>query len=346
MGKLGILGKTLILILAPALVIIGVMTGASFHFATQALKDQSKETMVQASARYANDLTGKIAEVQQVAITTAKIIESEGSTVDKTRGLLQATKASHPNIANIFLGMEVNGELIDALGSPVNLVDSRQRPWFKAVKGDQAAYSEIYISKSVGAEVFTVSYPVKVNGERLGVIGAEIRKSQLSETASQIKYGDNGYAFLIDRSGKFIYHPSFTSADDIFSSQNGAFKEQGKLFLNGVPHFIEAVSDGVDKFYASTPISDSGDVLVLVIPVAEFLGGVNRMAYIISWIGAAGIILLALVVFLVSRRMTRLLQQMLLYAEEIASGDLTGRQKIISSQDELGKLQSALENGR
>ena len=54
MNKYGLLGKILIVVLIPVLVIIALMTGVSYYFASQSLKDQSKETMIQRSGGYAN----------------------------------------------------------------------------------------------------------------------------------------------------------------------------------------------------------------------------------------------------------------------------------------------------
>ena len=63
MNKYGLLGKILILVLIPVLVIIALMTGVSYYFASQSLKDQSKETMIQRSGGYANSVDGKIEHV-------------------------------------------------------------------------------------------------------------------------------------------------------------------------------------------------------------------------------------------------------------------------------------------
>ena len=340
MNKYGLLGKILILVLIPVLVIIALMTGVSYYFASQSLKDQSKETMIQRSGGYANSLDGKTREVQQIVLTTAKIIEERNLSVEDTRVLLETVKKSHPNIANIFFGM-ANGGFVDSVGSPINYLDSRQRPWFKNAVIGKIAFTEIYTSKTVGEKVFSMSYPVQVNGQIIGVLGAEIKTAQLSDSTMGMTFGKGGYSFLIDKTGGFIYHPNFTTEENILSVQNGALSELGKNALQGEPTFVEESFNGIKKFYATTPL-ENGDVLILTISVDEFMGAVYHMLYVIFSVGTIGLLILGGIIFYISKKMVKVLQEQVDYAEEISNGNLSRKCATAVPKDELGKLNNAI----
>lgn len=138
--------------------------------------------------------------------------------------------------------------LVDSLGSPINYFDSRQRPWFKNAVIGKIAFTEIYTSKTVGEKVFSMSYPVQVNGQIIGVLGAEIKTAHLSDSTMGMTFGKGGYSFLIDKTGGFIYHPNFTTEENILSVQNGALSELGKNALQGEPTFVEESFNGIKKF--------------------------------------------------------------------------------------------------
>ena len=340
MNKYGLLGKILIVVLIPVLVIIALMTGVSYYFASQSLKDQSKETMIQRSGGYANSLDGKTREVQQIVLTTAKIIEERNLSVEDTRVLLETVKKSHPNIASIFFGM-ANGGFVDSIGSPINYLDSRQRPWFKNAVTGKIAFTEIYTSKTVGEKVFSMSYPVQVNGQIIGVLGAEIKTAQLSDSTMGMTFGKGGYSFLIDKTGGFIYHPNFTTEENILSVQNGALSELGKNALQGEPTFVEASFNGIKKFYATTPL-ENGEVLILTISVDEFMGAVYHMLYVIFSVGTIGLLILGGIIFYISKKMVKVLQEQVDYAEEISNGNLSRKCATAVPKDELGKLNNAI----
>ena len=340
MNKYGLLGKILIVVLIPVLVIIALMTGVSYYFASQSLKDQSKETMIQRSGGYANSLDGKTREVQQIVLTTAKIIEERNLSVEDTRVLLETVKKSHPNIASIFFGM-ANGGFVDSIGSPINYLDSRQRPWFKNAVTGKIAFTEIYTSKTVGEKVFSMSYPVQVNGQIIGVLAAEIKTAQLSDSTMGMTFGKGGYSFLIDKTGGFIYHPNFTTEENILSVQNGALSELGKNALQGEPTFVEASFNGIKKFYATTPL-ENGEVLILTISVDEFMGAVYHMLYVIFSVGTIGLLILGGIIFYISKKMVKVLQEQVDYAEEISNGNLSRKCATAVPKDELGKLNNAI----
>ena len=186
-----------------------------------------------------------------------------------------------------------------------------------------------------------MSYPVQVNGQIIGVLGAEIKTAQLSDSTMGMTFGKGGYSFLIDKTGGFIYHPNFTTEENILSVQNGALSELGKNALQGEPTFVEESFNGIKNFYATTPL-ENGDVLILTISVDEFMGAVYHMLYVIFSVGTIGLLILGGIIFYISKKMVKVLQEQVDYAEEISNGNLSRKCATAVPKDELGKLNNAI----
>ncbi len=89
--------------------------------------------------------------------------------------------------------------------------DPRVRPWFKkALKFNRLVWTEPYIFFTSQQPGITISSPVYENDATKsisGVIGVDIKISQISTFLSRLKIGENGSAFIIDTRGQVLAHP-------------------------------------------------------------------------------------------------------------------------------------------
>ena len=115
--------------------------------------------------------------------------------------------------------------------APDDSYDPRERPWYvRAVSKNAEIWTQPYIfftSKRPGVTVATAVW--KPGNANVGVVGADIELSALSEFLKTQRVGVSGAAFIVDRNGKVIAHPletrlsSFEKGEELRLKQLGEF---------------------------------------------------------------------------------------------------------------------------
>ena len=165
---------------------------------------------------------------------------------------------------------------------PNDAYDPRQRPWFKrAVAAEGEIWTDPYIFYTSRQPGLTVAAGVRdESGNIIGVVGADIALSALSEFLKTQRIGTSGAAFIIDPSSNVLAHPhdkSLTHVDpdnklrltridelDTVTARAGAQLTRhapdlhslrdtvyDKFDVNGVPYlsmFVPLFSDGLNHW--------------------------------------------------------------------------------------------------
>ena len=348
MSGWGLTSKMLITILVPACLVFTSITIMTYWLTRGAMDEQMVYQIQQQSLQSAEALQNWLKESDSSVNTAANIISSKERSEDELRNILLTVKKSSPVLVNMFVGYD-NGKTVDALNSfSVAATDARTLSWYKSVTGETAVCSEVYENKSLGKKVVTVAYPLLADGKRVGVIAAEMNLDKLIDVASKIKVGQTGYAFVLDRSGHYIYHPDLHATEDIFTVENGANAQYGKKYLSGSPQVLRYVFAGVPKIFSSAPLGNSGMAIVLGTSVQEFEGGINRLTGLIIVLSILGLVILSAIVFFVVRRTTKTLGRLSARVGHLAAGDFTvgGQEKLSLSNDEMGNLYQSFKTMR
>ncbi len=168
----------------------------------------------------------------------------------------------------------------------------------------------------------------------LNKIPASITKAKLdAETAiAQIEVGESGYIFAIDANGTMTMHPDdtqlatdITDSDELYQRTKRGDKHLNLVF-NGEKHLA---------VYGFFPPWDW--TLIVIAPEHETFKFINRMKpYLLSF-GLVGTFLVALILMIISRKITEPLRSLTSGVENVRGGDLTTRIPI-QSDDEIGIL--------
>ena len=123
-------------------------------------------------------------------------------------GYFQKLKDTHKNINFIFLATE-QGEYMECPRfMPDEPYDPRERSWYKeAIKQEEVYISEPYITNITHEMVISFSKSIWDKGKRIGVIGITVSLDELSDSISQIHFGDTGYIMLLSPQKRFIVCP-------------------------------------------------------------------------------------------------------------------------------------------
>lgn len=110
-------------------------------------------------------------------------------------------------IEDIIITDKTGKALFDTQSKETDL-DLSDRDYIKeTLSNKKESVSEVLLSKSTNNPCIAISYPLIENHELVGTIIADIKFSSISDYTSQVKYGEKGYAYIVDDKGTLVYHP-------------------------------------------------------------------------------------------------------------------------------------------
>ena len=182
------------------------------------------------------------------------------------------------------------------------LMTTRTVPLFrKAVGGDPA---------SAGEKVFW------------GVATIDIALDSLIARLDQIHPSRSGYAFLISRSGRFLYHPDRSK---VFNSHIKELSPDLAEKIHAQPEGFLRMKDphlGLDSWIAYASVQHGGFTLALVYPSQDVFSPARRSALELAAVALLGIVGLFGSLTFISHSVTRPIRKLADASAKIAAGDL------------------------
>lgn len=220
-------------------------------------------------------------------------------------------------------------------------------------------WSEPYYDTAGGKIVmttFSVPFYRWSHGQKIfsGVVTADLSLKWLNEIISKIKIYESGYAFLISQTGVFVSHPNknLVMNESIFSIAEATgdmdLRYIGRDMIHGKEGFVPLnrnLTGKISRMYYA-PLPSIGWSLGIVVPESELFADLHNLTLKLALIGAAGFILLFLVIIFISSKMTRPIRALADKTVEIARGNLDIDLPVRQTNDEIGELTSSFENMR
>ncbi|MFT5729648.1 MAG: methyl-accepting chemotaxis protein [Desulforhopalus sp.] len=153
------------------------------------------------------------------------------------------------------------------------------------------------------------------------------------------KVGKTGYAYMINNSGIIIAHPVKKHVLKLDLKTVAGMEEISKGMLAGNSDVKEYIFQEVDKIAGYVPIELTGWSVAITQNKADFLEASMAIRNYIIFITIISVSLVCLAIFIVSRSITRPINNAVASLKDIAQGegDLTMRLPVTSS-DEIGEL--------
>ncbi len=224
--------------------------------------------------------------------------------------------------------------------------------WYRLPRDQQASlWSEPYFDEGSGNILMvTYSAPIyrMIEGERtfIGVVTADISLDNMNSTMNSIHPLGSGYSFLVSKQGQIITHPRqelimSTRLQDLVQSEgNSELKQTVSAILAGQQGFVALEhflgEEAVWLYYVKLPTLQYS--MLVVIPEKEIFAEVNSLSRYTLGIGAAGLLLLSLVIILIAERISRPLRSLSESAHEVARGNLEIDLPVVRTNDEVGYL--------
>ncbi len=326
---------------------IGLIAAIPISFISiQSLIDSSKKQAKdfgQQSASYNSKIIGTwITEKSDVLIALKKQIQDMRNQSDIIN-LMKLYSDSNKDFISIFIGMEDN-VMLDAYNwqPPPNykVVD---RPWYRGAI-DKASYvtTSVYCDANKQKNVTAVATRADALGKQ-GVLAANIYVDYIVEIIEDIKFGENGFAVLVDEDYQVITGVKSATKSKLFTKIIDLMLENERALANlGVR---ELTIDDVDYIVTYSNIENIDWKLVLISPMADFIRDSklmqNQLILIILFI----VILIMLIDYYISFTISKPIEDMVSAVSGIARGDFD-KPVSIQSNDEIGDLSKEIEKMR
>ncbi len=250
-----------------------------------------------------------------------------------------------------FLGVVYPDGYYYSTASGKSDVSISNKGYFKDIfeRGKDFSISDPMKSLTTGVQSIFVVVPIKNDSAQLvGMMVASVYINTLSDIASKIKMGDDGYGFIIDSEGKVVAHPKEEfHGMNLLNSDSLGFENLdavGSEMLNQKSGSGTITTpQGLEEYivYAKIPTSP-GWILGIAIPYEQILASINQLLIYIAAMFLATLIILYLVIFFMTRNIiTSPLKGLIVFTKGISSGKLYQKMEI-KTNDEVGQMAGSL----
>ena len=309
-------GKMLTGIGVPLLIVFVIMGFVINTMATDALSTSKQRSMSELGSRYANAIV-TIIESARVAVNTTVMNWTQN--LPEGAAMQESVReiAKIDGVDSVVFG-NADGSYVasSSLGAGY---DPRTRAWYK-----EAA-----------------AQPIAQNGEVRGVLCVGISLEPVGNLLKDVKVGETGSVVVLGPDTEYIYHPKYSIEDKFNEIDGGAYKDLAAKLTTGKPEQIETEYQGVQKFYSSVPVGETGWTLLVALPVSEANSAATHMSWALLAICAIALALLLAITYVLLTSVTTPIGALSELMEKIADGDLTTHLTKSGRSDEIGTLQNS-----
>jgi methyl-accepting chemotaxis protein len=347
------IGSRLMLYFSLTILIIGGGLGIiAYNEASNALQDNSRNSLAELATQAAtiviHDCESDITMMEMIA--NRNVIKS----MDWETQLpaLQEEAARHGFLTMGIVDPDGNARYIDQdeqtfLGDRDYVV--------KAFNG-VTNMSDVIISRVTNSAVIMLAAPIYQDNEIAGVLLARRPGTALSDITNAVHFGENGYAYLVNKDGDMIAHP-----DDSYVMEQRNFIEEAKTdaslqalgeivtrMINGEEGFGSYSNvDGNQVYIAFTPVEGTDWSLGVAALHADVLSELSDLQRGIILATIILIILGLALAFFLGRQITQPIILLSSILERFAKYDLTFDEnskalKYLSRKDEIGTITNSI----
>lgn len=219
-------------------------------------------------------------------------------------------------------------------------------PYFYAYTIDAALPSDVPVTDDDVLES-TIIIPIFKDDKYIGLTGMDIPLNSFQSIINKIKPFEDSYSFLVANNGSFVAHPilkniqgSITVIDSVFAQDQKivSYIQEGKPFS-----FIEFDDDSREIYVSIAPVrigrTKTPWAMGIAIPVDVIKAGAMRNFYIAVLVGVLGLIILAIVIWMISGSITKPLIGTTNVLKGLAKGSVDESMvQEVKSKDEIGEM--------
>ncbi len=336
-------------------VICSSLAATSQYNASKALRNETNKALggiaVEASKVIEERISGRLDSLEIVAnsnIIRGKLGENESTWAQKKEILDEEQKRAG------YLFMAIAGKDGNSMSTNSKVANISDREYFKKAIAGTSTVSEPIISKEDKSMVIVFAVPVKGHDNNInGVLVATVDSKTFIDIVSDITYGKDGKAFVLDKNGTTIIHNNI----DLVINQDNDFEnvkkdpelkslvELEKKMVNGENGAGSYTYNGVEKFMGYAPIKTTGWSVAIAASAKEVFASINSMVRTSIIITLIMILISAVIIYFIVKNFTLPVEECSKHMDVLSNGNLTIQlpEKYKRRKDEIGILAKATE---
>ncbi|HHZ14309.1 MAG: methyl-accepting chemotaxis protein [Caldicoprobacterales bacterium] len=251
-----------------------------------------------------------------------------------------------------MLMVDMNGKLIASSSANVRN-DYSDASWFVNTREKQNIYYEYRMSRDLGKNVVTFSYPIFDRSNKpIGILTARMSDKIIHDMMEDIiddlvEQGNTGsYPYILDKEGTLVWHPvAEKMGNENIADRDDALGEIAHKMISGESGSGEYTYEGVEKLVGYTHMSGVGDFeglgwsLAITLNRDIFMQPIKTFNLMVIAVGGGLSILGLFFLWRITATSLKPLDETIAMLEDISrgQGDLTIRIPE-TSQDEAGRL--------
>ena len=366
--KINNIKSKMILLLVPVMLIsMGLLGYISFLSSEKIINSELEKNMNSILNEKSEEIEKTLQRHQKISESLAKMVQSSLSSLTKDNyiklltGLLSTNDETSG--AGVWFEPYKYNKDIELFGpyayksysvvtytDEYSKIDYKENPWYKNGKetNKNLEWSEPYYNEVAKSTMVTSISPFyDKNNKFIGVATADINLSTLQNNIKNMKIGNKGRAFLLDKKGLYLadQDQSKIMNINIKEDSNSTLSALGEIILenkNGQGIFED--ENGVEKLYYSI-VPDTEWVICIYISEAEVNSQINSLRIKVGIIILISISIAIIFIVLFANYIGKNIKKVNNFAMTIASGDLTENLEL-ESTDELGEMSKYLNKMR
>ncbi|WP_223070192.1 methyl-accepting chemotaxis protein [Paenibacillus caui] len=313
--------KIIILICLLLLLSLGSVSFASLFRASQLLQDGIKRE----AQLTASNLAMSINEFIDTEIAK---VESVGKLItgNKEQDLKRIQRAQEQNqeYETFYFSYDLTGKnVINFLGETTDVSDRVH--YREAGKGEgKIIVSEPVVSKRTKHNIITIIVPLMKDGKQYGYMGSTLPIDAVQKAVSTQKFGKDGYAFLISKAGKIMWHPdkNLVLTTTVQEQNIKPVSEAYQKAIQGQTGFFNYTMNDNNYSAAYTPSTYQWGVFVTA-PTKSLFAPIAKLTNDLVIISIVSLLAAVLIAYGFTVRLIRPIQKLNAAVKEVAQGDLT-----------------------
>lgn len=306
-------------LLLSLLPVIGVGV-TDYYYARTQFEANTYEGLREIAKGSADDLDnwihGRLTKLEKFSNS---LVLQEGD-MNKILPFIMSVKDETDDVETVFY-INAAGDAISSSGKEYNF--KNQEFFNKAMKGI-AVTSNLMSNIDTGNSVITMALPIRTLNGVEGVLAGSFGSNALNRLIENTRYGQSGYAFMIDDTGVIMAHPDLGKImkENLTNTESASLNQIAKIMLGAQPGEGEYTREGVKKLVSYAPVKSTNWVVALTVTSDE----VSARAVGMRWFNIIGIIIAAVAVTLlslfISRWISRPIVALARQADVLATGNL------------------------
>lgn len=383
--KNSLLNRLLLWILGVAFLSFGFTIGVITYKNSQMTRTLALENMRHLAKEEAGTIqvafSTRAEAIRTLAQTIAQLQREKALSREQLSGIIKTVFARYQDLEGIWFIAEKNGLDQDAayqtnpiydqgrltlyyvrdqqnqiqLKKPnVDYQPDYQAPFYRvAQETKKESIASPYLNRNTARSklITSISIPVLLDEQLLGVIGIDIALDTLQEELSRIHpYKNMGLVAVLAQDGTFVTHKEQRKVGKRIQDVNDKLlpsELQSALGALQRGEFIQISGEKIDSELVFTPLQ-IGEAqqkwsLAVIVPRHAILGDLRHTTSLAIGMGLSALVLIGLIIFQIIKKLIHQpLSEAIHFANDLSNGDLSTQLEIVQ-RDEMGNMLYALQ---